>query len=316
MVHTDHPWDGLGEDVSACPESKFVLHKAGLDWEVAIEPAFMLIEGPEGQALYAAAPNCQFTVRTDKSTSDVGRVLGQVSSSFTPAQNQDTFSLLDALLPNGLAFCRAGDFRQGRLVWMVAELRQGADYTLNGDAIRQFLVLRNAHDGNASMEILFCPVVHMTKTSVPLPMRAIRQCIRLRHTRTMGCRAVAEDILTAANAHMDSNFRLLKDLNLIFINDKKVTDILLALYPPSRSTRVDGLAIEARDQIHDAFLNFENRSGFSLWHAICAFIDHHRISCRTGSDPRETRMNAVLWGSRALKKSQLGNTFLKKLKIK
>ena len=107
---------------------------------------------------------------------------------------------------------------------------------------------------------------------------------------------------------------MLMDLEGIEVRDELLTRILLTMYPPSTSVRADGNSIEARSAIQDVFLDAKKRSGYALWHAVCAHLDHTRGISRVVNGRRlESRMNSILWAERSLKREKLGAILLKAL---
>ncbi len=306
---TDAAWSVSGKDISGCADLKSMLQTAGLDWTVGVVPAFLQVDKVSGT--YVEAPNCLFTVREDLSPMDTGRVLGHVSSSFSPAQNEATLSLFVGI--DGLTCRRAGTFSQGRQIWCVAHLAADAPRDSPEDMFG-YLILRNGHHGNGSLEISFALLVEDTQTIVSLPVAAAPRQVRLRHTHSMVDRRVSiKTILVAARKYLSANLRLLTKLDGMSLSDKRLTAILLEMFPPRSPTRrADGVAINTRVLVHDLFLNSSRRTAYDLWHGVCWFLDHYEMTSRAVN--ADSRMVCSLWGYKAVSRARLGAQMLKLLK--
>ena len=170
--------------------------------------------------------------------------------------------------------------------------------------------MRNSHDASGSLEVSFVAMVQKTKSVVSLPIIGVPHRVGFKHTGAILARSSGRAIFSAAERYLEVNLREINRLDSIILDDKQVTDALLALYPSSmKSPRADGLAIYARVSIHDTFLNCEYGTAYDLWHSVCSFLDHSKMISKR-SNPKQDRMYSALWGFRARKRDRLGKIML------
>ncbi len=318
IPETIAPWGGLGTSIAEAQNSAQAAEIAGLDWTVSTEPAFVVLESDEGGEKFAPVPNSLFTVRDDMPSADIKRVLAPVSGTFEVTQNKDAFSLFDPLSAAGfIEFEAAGSQSGGRLVWMSVWLAESRVMVTMENPVDGFMLLRNSHDAGASLKIMFVPIDLSTNTCVALPIQGVHQHMILRHSKTTQKRVTAADsgLTEMSSLYLASNAELLCVLESTKVSDVVFVRILQSMYPGSRTSRkADLRAIEARSSIQGRFLDAKNRSGYALWHAICAHLDHMRGVTRAVYHTREeSRMNAILWGERSLKRAKLGSMLLEAL---
>ena len=136
-------WHKLGTVLDNAPNIEAAIELAGLDWEVILEPMF-LIDGTEITSHYA-------TRRSDNK-----QTLGVVGSQYMPYQNREMFQWFDFLLHDGDAeFESAGSLKDGRVVWILAKLNTKDLEVRDGDAIKPYFLISNSHDGSSSLSLLF-----------------------------------------------------------------------------------------------------------------------------------------------------------------
>ncbi len=307
------PWHNMGTDVSDCTESKFVIHKAGLNWWVGMEPAFALVREDTGCKSYQAVDGCRFSLRFD--AKDVsGTVLGAVGGGFIPAQNKDTFAVFDGLSSHGLVFERAGEFHGGRQVWMVARLGDGFVPVGNG-CIQGYLVLRNHHDGSGSLEVQFVPMDVETQTCIALPIPGQTQHIRFRHAHSLKKRTdkASLDVLSSAESYLDANLAALRSMEAVRMGDAMVGSLLLKMFPDAVGLRPSGVPLEARSNIHGQFRDSDNRTAVDMWIAICGHLDHNRADAIRAGRAQPPRMASILWGKRSVHRARLGRILIRDL---
>jgi phage/plasmid-like protein (TIGR03299 family) len=138
------PWHGLGTPVSDDMTPEQMMIAAGLDWNVQKVDSFIEFNGnrvPTGQ---------QSLVReTD------GKILTQVGPGWNPVQNADAFEFFADFVSNGdMAMDTAGSLKDGRIVWALADVRDGFT-VFNGDEVRGYLLFSNPHQYGKSIDIKF-----------------------------------------------------------------------------------------------------------------------------------------------------------------
>lgn len=145
------PWHKLGVALEGVTDSETMRKAAGLDWTVELAPLYAETGRPSlvnGSMSLAEYPGMKAVRRNDK-----GEFLGVVSDGYTPLQNADAFSWLDALAPDDrLEYETAGSLDGGRRVWALARIPGGAR-TIAGDEYRAFMLITTGHDGSHAVRI-------------------------------------------------------------------------------------------------------------------------------------------------------------------
>ena len=151
------PWHGLGKAIPAgkklsVPEA---IKAAGLDWEVGMQKVYMgtvanLIEKEH----YQLATDYMATYRkTDN------KILGIVGSKYTPLQNKDAFNWFQPFLDAELATLEtAGSLYEGRRIWVLAKIADCTAGIKGSDAVSQYILLSNSHDGSLAVRVGFTPI--------------------------------------------------------------------------------------------------------------------------------------------------------------
>lgn len=131
-----------GRKLQNCRNTTEALQAAGLNWDVTEHP----LDDPSGPVVGWKSLR----------RSDTGSLLAVVGQSYTPVQNRDAFSPLDAFLGDielDHALCLKG----GRRVVLTARIGLEADVTAN-DPVESWLVIYNSHDGSLAYGLMFTPI--------------------------------------------------------------------------------------------------------------------------------------------------------------
>ncbi|WP_394847363.1 DUF932 domain-containing protein [Pendulispora brunnea] len=184
------PWHGLGVRCSEAPNTEEAIRLAGLDWDVG----FKQLKTPDGEIA-----DHRFTYRMSD-----GRKLGEVGPNYEIFQNRDAFCWFEPYLSSGEAKLEtAGSLRNGRYVWILAELTGDPIVVVPraDDIVRRFLILAHAHDGTLATNLGYTPtrVVCQNTLSAALHSKT-STLLRVRHTRRMKqALAQVRDIMNLAN---------------------------------------------------------------------------------------------------------------------
>ena len=138
------PWHGLGTPVGDNMTPAEMMKAAGLDWGVSKVDSFIEFNGqkvPTGQ---------QSLVRdTD------GKILTQVGSGWNPVQNAAAFEFFADFVSKGdMAMDTAGSLKDGRIVWALADVRDGFSL-FGGDEVKGYLLFSNPHEYGKSIDVRF-----------------------------------------------------------------------------------------------------------------------------------------------------------------
>lgn len=314
------PWEGLGVDVRSAGTAEEALEMSVLNWKVEVEAAYFKVPGVQGtlepENYYVPTPmQVKLMVRSDLERFDPHRILGLVTSSFVPVQNRDMVEFCDELVvEEGFRYWRAGCADGGRVVWMIVK---GPDEpVVGGNTLDQYLVLRNAHDGTVSFEVMFTTINRVVGNVMSLGSKSVLEKLRKKHT-SIAARSTtaAHVVLSASKACFGANLDLMRTLSGEPVSDQFLTRYLRTIYPDPASHLLRRRAVANRVAIHSLFdsicaMDGHDRTVYSLWDTITQFSDHH-LPCRDiGRCPFTTRMSSILWGTRARRREADGRDLL------
>ena len=163
------PWAGIGKKVDSAVSVVDAMQKAGLDWTVSKEPMFLA----DGREVTQKA-----VVRSDNQA-----VLGYVTPKWTPYQNADAFDWFQPFVDSGeVQFSTAGEFKKGRITWILARLNRDNSEIAAGDEIEKYLLLSNSHDGKLAVRVGFTPIrIVCTNTLYSAHQSSASRLLRVNH---------------------------------------------------------------------------------------------------------------------------------------
>lgn len=168
------PWHGQGTVLDFPPTPEHAIRCAGLDWEVVLVPLGGTLDGEPLNDVGAWA-----TVRKSDR-----KVLGTVGPTYRPLQNVDAFKFFQPALDAGEAYLEtAGSLRGGRRVWILARIKQDPVEIVPGDAVRNYILLSNGHDGSMAVRTGFSSIrVVCANTLAAAHEQGASKLLRVRHT--------------------------------------------------------------------------------------------------------------------------------------
>ena len=136
-------WHGLGTVLeNKVYSTAEALKLAGADWNVTLHPV----------------TSCGQEISDKKAVhrNDTGAYLATVGKVYRPIQNEDAFKFLDPFLHEKDCFIStAGILDLGKKVWIAAEIENSETEVIEGDRIRNYLLLANSHDGTMKAIVKF-----------------------------------------------------------------------------------------------------------------------------------------------------------------
>jgi phage/plasmid-like protein (TIGR03299 family) len=172
-VGSKPPWHGLGVILDKPPTVEEAITCAGLDWQVRLQPLHMKYDGED-----LPVPGYATVRDTDK------KVLGVVGPTYKPLQNKDAFRFFQPFLDAKEASIEtAGSLRGGTRVWVLAKVTQSPIEIVPGDAVENFILLSNAHDGSMAVRVGFTGVrVVCSNTMAAAHGDKASKLLRVRHS--------------------------------------------------------------------------------------------------------------------------------------
>jgi phage/plasmid-like protein (TIGR03299 family) len=304
-------WHGLGTVLDGQLTSEQALAAAHLDWSVHLEAC----RSEHGITI----PDAYATVRTDLDTSDNRRFLGVVGKRYNPIQNSEAFRLADALVDaSGAKFETAGSLRNGRIVWMLAQLPE--PQTVKGDRLANYLLLRTSHDGTSALECLLTSVRVVCWNTLTAALGRSsgrgpgpRNRVKVRHTKSARVNITeARRILGIASAHFEQHRERLDKLADVKVDTRFVDAFANAMYP-DRENQNNTRARNARDEIISLYGGRQvgadqdavRGTAYGLYNAFTEYLDHNtapQCTNRTQRQVAETRFESTLYGGNASKR--------------
>ena len=293
-------WHGLGTVVAGQPTSEEAIRYAGLDWSVSLEDFYT--------ADMVTVPGHKLTVRTDLPGSDARRVLGVVRDRYTPIQNADAFVWADQLVGGaGARFESAGSLKNGRIVWLLAQLPE--EIRVKDDTVAEYLLITTSHDGSKACQVLLTPIRVVCWNTLSLALNQAAAVVSIKHTASAGSRLdEARRVLGLARRYFEAAetvFNRLADVRLSDSHVRALTEKLIPNPPePASDTRARNARAEVLRLYHggqqgarqDAVLG----TAYGFVNAVAEYVDHVRNT--RGSDAtarQENRFESIHWGSAA-----------------
>ena len=138
------PWHGLGVPVGDDMSPQQMMEAAGLDWSVEKGNTYINYNGEQKET------GQQALVRSSD-----GKILTQVGPGWNPVQNSEAFEFFNDFVSTGdMVMDTAGSLKDGRLVWALADVRDGFEI-FGGDAVKGYLLFSNPHVYGKSIDIKF-----------------------------------------------------------------------------------------------------------------------------------------------------------------
>jgi phage/plasmid-like protein (TIGR03299 family) len=164
------PWHKLGTVLDSPPDTETALTEAQANWEVKLLP--LTIAGGTRRVEAFAVLRA-----TD------GKILSHhVGPDFTPLQNADAFKWFDPFVKSGEATLEtAGVLHGGARVWIMARLNGSIAEIAEGDTVRNYLLLSNAHGIGESVRIGMTPTRVVCANTLSMA-HGNGRLLRIRHT--------------------------------------------------------------------------------------------------------------------------------------
>jgi phage/plasmid-like protein (TIGR03299 family) len=299
MYAGEVPWHGLGTYVGDNPVlAEEAIQAASLDWEVVKAPGFAAVTVGE-EEFEAAADDWYFTVRTSDK-----KVLGAVKGKYRVLQNRAAFEFMDTLAGDHgfMQYHTAGSLKDGRVVWMLAEVLNYMIEPVPGDVTKPYVLLVNGHDGNTPLKALFTTVrvVCQNTLNLALSQSGARDGVTIRHTGKMSEKLKeAKKVFGYAQAEVEAYQEVAQRLARKRASDKMLEGMLDELFP-----LIEGKSNTKRKNKRETIQElYETGPGADLpgvrgtaWGALQAvtnYTTHHRAT-RGADDELEKRENRLM----------------------
>ena len=294
FTHTP-AWHKLGTVLEEPPTIQEGLIAAGLDWGVKEAPLQALDCG--GERILDVPRHKALLRETDNS------VLGVVGQNYVPLQNIEAFQWFDFLLHEGDATLEAaGSLKEGRIVWVLAKLRETGEVG-EGDEIRSYVLLSNSHDGSRAVTIGFTPIRVVCWNTLSMAHshldsqaeKGLRKQLSFKHTTNVReqmdfAKSVVDLSSQSFSAGIES-FRALANRQCSSILFEEYVSQVFGVEKPKEDLRAFCTLQELFEDGRGANLPKVRGTLWGAYNAITEFVDHTR------GRTEETRLEAAWFGA-------------------
>lgn len=252
-------WYPCGTDIKEATSISEALQMSGLDYEVVKAPVYL----STGYKI----PN-QFCTKK-KNTNDI---FGIVGKDFTIVQNREAFEFIDAIVPEGLTFVKAGETNW--MNWVIAALPE--QYVL-GDSMVPYIIFQNSHTGGSTLKASISPLRIACANQFTMSWKNADSKVALRHTTSIVDKLhSAHEVLGMAASHMDTFKVEAENMALAKVSESQVATLVDTLFEIKEdfSTRKVN-SLEAQKQAFIAAYNEDDLANFkgTQWGLLNAYSD-------------------------------------------
>lgn len=307
------PWHGLGKIIADAPSVKKGIIDAGLDWtteETELLRQDVIQERldnyqnyvmPDGKIDYKKLFNratvdedakCWYR-STDRST------LGVVGHKSFPLQNELAFEFFQSFIDNNEAQLEtAGSLAGGRKIWVLAQLNKDPLVIKGQDAVRQYLMLSNSHDGTQAVRVGYTPIRIVCANTLAMAHKAKdSQLIRLRHSQDVEINLESvKNIIDAASRSFKATAEQMRALANKNINQEDLKKYVKEVF--AFKDEDDDMSTRSFNILTAVMDNFEAGKGHELagttwwgaYNAVSEYLNYSR-----GHNP-ESRLQSLWFG--------------------
>lgn len=278
-------WHKLGTVTEGALTAEDALKTAQLDWEVikaddpvsTMVPMFGNSAMEQGSLEEITYPDKFMTYRYHPKTKKA-QALGVVGNRYTPVQNLQAFSFLNAVADeSGAVFETAGSIDGGKKVFMTMKMPEGLQ--IGGvDAIDLYLMAWNTHDGTSSFNVLVTPIRVVCQNTLTAAIESAKSTFTLRHTPKVDSKIqAARETLKLTWKYTQSFEQLANDLLSQKMSDKEFYSLVENVFPidDPESPRAVTMAETARGTLNGLWKASTQANIFGTkWAAYNAFTEY------------------------------------------
>ena len=278
-------WHKLGTVTEGALTAEDALKTAQLDWQViksddpvsTMVPMFGETAMEQGSMEEITYADKFMTYRYHPKTKKA-QALGVVGNRYTPVQNLQAFSFLNAVADeSGAVFETAGSIDNGKKVFMTMKMPEGLQ--IGGvDAIDLYLMAWNTHDGTSSFNVLVTPIRVVCQNTLTAAIGQAKSTFTLRHTPRVDSKIqAARETLQLTWKYTESFEALANNLLGQKMTDKEFYSLVENVFPidDPESPRAVTMAETARGTLNGLWkaptqANISN----TKWAAYNAFTEY------------------------------------------
>lgn len=282
------PWHRLGTVSKEHEGSAEVIKRAGLDWEVKVQPS-----------IYRNPKTGEYEIdrrKFDLICSENGKRFGVVSKAYKVFQNREAFRFMDALVgasENQAIYETAGALGNGEIIWMMIRVNQ-LDVIGKGDEVLPYILLTNNHTGKGALRAFFTPVRVVCQNTL---MRLIKgsnkhEQLRIPHNKgdLHGYVQEGRRVLKIISEQNKEFTEEAKKMTRVELKSKKeATEYVFKTFFPKKKMPEIIKSTRTKTILDDVMSLFEGRAKgaelesskntvWGLYNAVTEYIDYHTPS--------------------------------------
>lgn len=263
------------------------LDMAGLNWDV--EPRRIYDENGN--------PYDNYVMNTRVSDN---KPFAVVSDRYRIVQNYEAFDFVNNLVDEGFKFDKAGQFRDGKSVWVMGQL---PETKILGDNVANNIVFTNSHDGTSGVKIMMTPVRVVCSNMLNLALKKADRSWATKHTNHIYSKLEeAKYTLGLANKYMEELNNEAERLATIKMSDNEIEKIFDILFPVDvlndSQRKIDNIAVMKNNFIQcynaDDIKQFKG-TAYGAINAMSDFVSH-KDPARNTIDYYENSWNRLVNG--------------------
>ncbi|MBU1534042.1 DUF932 domain-containing protein [Myxococcota bacterium] len=297
------PWHATGTVLNNHPDTaEQAITQAGLNWTATKMP-IVALDGTPVPGQYAV-------VREDDSGNTAA--LGVVGRKYKIVQNRSAFTFFDAFVANGLAtYEGAGAFKDGRIIWVLAKLRNELRITGN-DLVARYLLLTNSHDGSSCVQVMFSPIRLFCSNQLAMLRSINEKRLSIRHTPSVLSKMHdTQEYLSHVNHQFERTADAYRALATSFVNNQDARQYLRTLFPDPGGDAKRNRNRAIREKVTELYTlgvgtEDTRHTYWRLYNAVTEYVDHAR-----NPDNDEARVRSAWLGQGAQLKQKALHLALK-----
>lgn len=282
------PWHGLGTPVGDDMTPFEMMKAAGLDWEVQKVDTFIRYKGDNVKT------GQQALVRSTD-----GKILTQVGPGWNPVQNAEAFEFFTDFVSKGdMAMDTAGSLKDGRIVWALADVRDGFSL-FGGDEVKGYLLFSNPHQYGKSIDVRFVLERVVCNNTLTIALAETGQpAVRVNHRSIFDADRVKE-LLGLSHRKVETFKEAAEFLGSKQYGQKDLEKYFGAIF--GESTKEDKLLSPTAERALEVVetqpgAEFRKGSFWQMFNAVTYLTDHEL------GRSNDTRMTSAWFGANAKRK--------------
>lgn len=291
------PWHGLGTPVGDDMTPFEMMKAAGLDWEVQKVDTFIRYKGDNVKT------GQQALVRSTD-----GKILTQVGPGWNPVQNTEAFEFFTDFVSKGdMAMDTAGSLKDGRIVWALADVRDGFSL-FGGDEVKGYLLFSNPHQYGKSIDVRFVLERVVCNNTLTVALAETGQpAVRVNHRSVFDADRVKE-LLGLSHRKVETFKEAAQFLGSKQYGQKDLEKYFGAIF--GESTKEDKLLSPTAERAVEVVetqpgAEFQKGSFWQMFNAVTYMTDHEL------GRSNDTRMTSAWFGANAKRKVEALNLAVK-----